>query len=210
MSEEEEQQLQTNNGHAKQAEESANPIQSKELRRKKFLVYVALFTMFQIAVILFFSLYVMKVRTPKFRVLSAKFDHLETRNVGNASFNITMNVELAVKNANFGPYKYKNSTIYFYYNGVSIGEAFISQGKAGFKSSKKFNVIVNLSSNDVLAKDLKLRTDLSSGTLILTSKSKLDGKVKLLFVIKKKKSTEMDCTITVGLTGKVVRDIECN
>ncbi|PHT87400.1 hypothetical protein T459_09506 [Capsicum annuum] len=186
MSEEEEQQLQTNNGHAKQAGESANPIQSKELRRKKFLV------------------------TPKFRVLSTKFDHLETRNVGNASFNITMNVELAVKNANFGPYKYKNSTIYFYYNGVSIGEAFISQGKAGFKSSKKFNVIVNLSSNDMLAKDLKLRTDLSSGTLILTSKSKLDGKVKLLFVIKKKKSTEMDCTITVGLTGKVVRDIECN
>lgn len=59
MAVEEEQQLQTN-GHAKPDEESPNSTQSNELRRKKrnkFLVYVALFTVFQIAVILFFSLY---------------------------------------------------------------------------------------------------------------------------------------------------------
>ncbi|CAN4085831.1 unnamed protein product [Withania somnifera] len=208
MAAEEEEQVQTN-GHAKPTEESANSIQSKELRqkiRKKFLAYVALFILFQIAIILFSSLYIMKVRTPKFRVLSARF---ETKYAENASFNITMNTELGVKNTNFGPYKYKNSSVCFYYNGVSIGGAFVSQGKAGFKSNKKFNVIVNLSSKDVLAKDSKLRNDLSSGTLILTSKSKLEGKVKLLFLIKKKKSTHMDCTITIGLVHKVVRHIEC-
>ncbi|MCD7462457.1 hypothetical protein HAX54_048566 [Datura stramonium] len=212
MAAEEEQQLQTN-GHAKPAEEPSNSTQSKELRgkkRKKFLAYAALFTLFQIAVILFSSLYIMKVRTPKFRMHSAKFDHLVTKNAENASFNITMNAELGVKNANFGPYNYRNSTIYFYYNSMSIGEALFSQGKAGFKSSKTFNVIVNLLSKDVLPKDSKLRNDLNSGTLILTSKSKLEGKVNLMFVIKKKKSTEMDCTISIGLTGKVVRDIKCS
>lgn len=140
----------------------------------------------------------MKIRTPKFSVRSATFDNLVTEN---ASFNITMNAELSVKNANFGPYNYKNSTIYFYYNDVSIGEAFVSQGKAGFKSTKKFNVIVNLSSKE--------SKHLNSGTLILTSKSKLEGKVKLIFIMKKKKSTEMNCTIIIGLAGKVVRDIEC-
>lgn len=204
MAAEEEQQLQTN-GHTKPAEESPNSTQSKELRRQKrnkFLVYVALFIVFQTAIILFFSLYIMKVRTPKFSVRSATLDNLVT---DNASFNMTVNAELSVKNANFGPYNYKNSTIYFYYNDVSIGEAFVSQGKAGFKSTKKFNVIVNVSS-----KELKLRNDINSGTLILTSKSNLEGKVKLIFVMKKKKSTEMNCTIIIGLAGKVVRDIECD
>ncbi|WMV20626.1 hypothetical protein MTR67_014011 [Solanum verrucosum] len=204
MAAEEEQQLQTN-GHAKAAEETPNSTQSNELRRKKrnkIVVYVALFIVFQIAVLLFFSLYIMKIRTPKFSVQSAVFDHMVTEN---ASFKITMNAELSVKNANFGPYNYKNSTIYFYYNDVSIGEAFVYQGKAGFKSSKKFNVIVNLSS-----KVSKLRNDLNSGTLILTSKSKLEGKVKLIFFMKKKKYTKMNCTIIIGLAGKVVRDIQCD
>ncbi|XP_059306838.1 uncharacterized protein LOC132058308 [Lycium ferocissimum] len=212
MAAEGEQQLQTN-GHAKPAEESTNSIQSKELRRKKrkkFLVYVALFTLFQIAVILFSSFYIMKVRTPIFHVRSATFDHVEYKNAENASFDIRMNVELGVKNTNFGPYKYRNSTVYFFYNDVSIGEAFVSQGKAGFKSTKKCNLLVNLSSKDVLPKDSQLRNDLSSGTLILTSKSKLEGKVELIFVIKKKKSTEMNCTITIGLADKVVQDIDCD
>ncbi|KAK4363014.1 hypothetical protein RND71_018255 [Anisodus tanguticus] len=212
MAAEGEQQLHTN-GHAKHAEESPNSIQSKELgikKRKKFLVYVVLFTLFQIAVILFSSLYIMKVRTPKFRVQSATFENIVSKNAENASFNITINVILSVKNTNFGPYKYRNSSVYIYYNGVSIGEAFVSQGKAGFKSTKKFNVIVNISSKDMLRKDSQLRNDLNSGTLILTSKSKLEGKVELMFVFKKKKSTEMDCTITIGLADKVIRDIVCD
>ncbi|OIT04046.1 PREDICTED: uncharacterized protein LOC109225120 [Nicotiana attenuata] len=211
MAVEGEQQLQTN-GHAKQAEESANSIQSKELRkkkRKKFLIFVALSILFQIAITLFSSLYIMKVRTPKFRIRSVTFDVL-SKNAENSSFNITMNAEFGVKNTNFGPYKYRDSTVYIFYNGVNIGEAFVSHGKAGFKSTKKFNVVVNLSSKDVLTKDSKLRNDLNSETLILTSKSKLEGKVALIFVLKKKKSTEMDCTITVGLADKVIRDIDCN
>ncbi|XP_075106951.1 late embryogenesis abundant protein At1g64065-like [Nicotiana tabacum] len=210
MAVEGEHQLQTN-GHAKQAEESANSVQSKELRkkkRKKFLIFVALSTLFQIAVTLFSSLYIMKVRTPKFRIRSATFDVL-SKNAENSSFNITMNAEFGVKNANFGPYKYRDSTIYFFYNGVNIGEAFVSHGKAGFKSTKIFNVLVNLSSKDI-PKDSKLRNDTNSETLTLTSKSKLEGKVALIFVLKKKKSTEMDCTITVGLADKVIRDIDCD
>ncbi|TMW83329.1 hypothetical protein EJD97_002073 [Solanum chilense] len=204
MAAEEEQQLQTN-GHAKPIEETPNSTQSNELRRRKrnkFIVYVALFIVFQISVLLFFSLYIMKVRTPKFSVRFATFDYTATEN---ASFNITMNAELSVKNDNFGPYNYKNSTIYFYYNDVSIGEAFIYKDKAGFKSTKKFNVIVNFSS-----KESKLRNDFNSGTLILTSKSKLEGKVKLIFFMKKKKSTEMNCSIIIGLAGKAVRDIRCD
>uniref|UniRef100_A0A3Q7FG95 Late embryogenesis abundant protein LEA-2 subgroup domain-containing protein n=1 Tax=Solanum lycopersicum TaxID=4081 RepID=A0A3Q7FG95_SOLLC len=204
MAAEVEQQLQTN-GHAKPTEETLNSTQSNELRRRKrnkFIVYVALFIVFQIAVLLFFSLYIMKIRTPEFSVRFATFDYTAAEN---ASFNITMNAELSVKNDNFGPYNYKNSTIYFYYNDVSIGEAFIYQGKAGFKSTKKFNVIVNFSS-----KESKLRNDFNSGTLILTSKSKLEGKVKLIFFMKKKKSTEMNCSIIIGSDGKVVRDIRCD
>nr|XP_016501555.1 PREDICTED: uncharacterized protein LOC107819891 [Nicotiana tabacum] len=133
MAVEGEHQLQVN-GHVKQAKESANSIQSKELskkKRKKFLIFVALSTLFQIAITLFSSLYIMKVRTPKFHVQSATFDVL-SKTAENSSFNITMNAEFGVKNTNFGPYKYRDNTVYFFYNGAIIGEAFVSHGKASF------------------------------------------------------------------------------
>ncbi|KAK4350898.1 hypothetical protein RND71_030211 [Anisodus tanguticus] len=140
---------------------AGNRNKAAQKKRKKVLAYAALFT-------------------PKFRVRSATFENMISKNAENASFNMTMNTELGVNNANFGPYKYRNSTVYFYFNGVSIGEAFVSQGKTRFKSTKKFNLLVNLSTKDLLAKDSQLRNDLSSGTLILTSKSKLEGKVELM------------------------------
>ncbi|KAL2540212.1 Late [Abeliophyllum distichum] len=126
----------------------------------------------------------------------------------NPSFNIRMNAELGVKNTNFGHYKFRDSTIYFSYNDLIVGEAFVPKARAKARSTKKFNVIVNLSSSN-LQNHPQLGNDLNSGVLTLTSKSKLDGKVELIKVLKKKKSTEMDCTLAINLKQKLIGDLNC-
>ncbi|XP_059627411.1 uncharacterized protein LOC132270237 [Cornus florida] len=151
--------------------------QSKELQRNKRMkcfAYVLAFAVFQTGVILIFVLVFLKIRTPKFRLHSATFENF---NVTASSFQMRMNAELDVKNANFGPYKFDNSSITFFYRGAQVGNGFISKASARFRSTKKFNVTIDLSSTK-LPSSAELGSDLKSGILPLTSHSTLNGKVE--------------------------------
>ncbi|KAL3524341.1 hypothetical protein ACH5RR_017175 [Cinchona calisaya] len=197
--------------NAKRDQESATTMDSDELRRKKrmkYLAYFAAFVVFQTGIILLFSLTVMKIRTPKFRVRSATFESFEVGTVADPSFNMRMNAELGVKNANFGNYKFQNSTIVFFYGDAAVGQAVVRKTKAGWRSTKKLDVEVDLSSNG-LPSNSQLGNDINSGFLTLNGRSRINGKVELMFIFKKKKSTNMDCSITIGLADKAVREIKC-
>lgn len=186
-------------------------IESSELRKKKrmkCLAYIAAFAVFQTGIILIFVLTIMKVRTPKFRVRSAGFESFEVGTPANPSFNLRMDTEVGVKNANFGNYKFQNSSIAFLYGDTTVGEAVVRKSKAGWRSTKKFEIVVTLSSRG-LPSNSQLGNDLKSGVLKLQSRSRLNGKVELLFIFKKKKSIDMDCTLTIGVAEKAVRQISC-
>ncbi|CAA2958749.1 late embryogenesis abundant At1g64065-like [Olea europaea subsp. europaea] len=195
------------NGHTKHDEETA-VLHSKEARKKKrmkCLLYIAIFVVFQTAIILLFALTVMKIRTPKFRVQSATFDTFNFSSNTNPSFNISMNAEVGVKNTNFGHYKFRDSTINFFYNDLFIADAFVPEARARACSTKKFNIFLNLSLSNVP----QLGSDLDSGVLSLKSKSTMNGKVELFKVLKKKKSTEMDCILAINLRQELIGDLRC-
>ncbi|XWS37905.1 hypothetical protein CRYUN_Cryun19dG0085400 [Craigia yunnanensis] len=185
---------------------------SKELKRKKrmkLFAYAAAFAIFQTIVILVFSLTVMRIKNPKFRVRSITVEDLSHTSAPNSpSFNMKFNAEVAVKNTNFGHFKFDNTTISFDYGGVQVGEAFVAKGRAKARSTKKMNVTVELNSNNILDNS-NLGADISSGLLTLTSRSKLSGKVHLMKLIKKKKSAEMSCTMTVNLVSRAIQDMKC-
>ncbi|KAL2556164.1 Late embryogenesis abundant (LEA) hydroxyproline-rich glycoprotein family [Forsythia ovata] len=153
------------NGQTKHDEETVIRRPSKDAHKKKrmkCLLYIVLFAVFQTGIILLFVLTIMKIRTPKFRVRSATFDTFDYSSTTNPSFNMRMNAELGVKNANFGRYKFRDSMIYFSYNDLIVGEAFIPKARAKARSTKKFNVIVNLSSSN-FQNHPQLGNDLNSG-----------------------------------------------
>ncbi|XP_059669746.1 late embryogenesis abundant protein At1g64065-like [Cornus florida] len=198
------------NGYVRSDEEAAGSELSKELRRKKrmkCLAYAVAFAVFQTGVILLFSLTVMKIKNPKFRVRSATFETFEVV-TSNPSFNLRMNAELGVKNTNFGHYKFDDSTITFSYKGVQVGSAIVQKARARARSTKKFNVVVDLSSTG-LPSNLELGNDLNSGFIVLSSESRLKGKVELMKVMKKKKSTDMSCTMEVYISSQDVRNVKC-
>ncbi|XP_031394591.1 uncharacterized protein LOC116206009 [Punica granatum] len=182
--------------------------EEKRRKRMKLAGYIAAFVVFQTLVIVVFALVVMKVKTPKFRVETLRIQSLTAGNQNSPSFDMAFTAPIRIKNTNFGPYKYDATTIDFTYGGVQVGQGSIPKSKANMKSTKKVDVPVTLSSS-ALTSTSGLGNELSSGVLTLNSQGTLSGKVELMFIFKKKKSTNMNCTMAINVSTKTVQSLSC-
>lgn len=184
----------------------------RKKRNMKCLAYVVVGIIAQTAIVLLFALLIMRIRNPKVRLASIS---IETLNVNSSSsfpsFKLKFNALVTVKNTNFGHFKFDNSTTTFSYRGTHVGEGTIIKARARARSTKKLNVTnVSLNSNMVSSLNYsKLRSDLSSKSLTFSAYAKLNGKIHLLKIFKKKKSAEFDCTFVVDTSTKAVHNLSC-
>ncbi|XP_022734344.1 late embryogenesis abundant protein At1g64065-like [Durio zibethinus] len=196
-----------------QSDPESVAVQSKEVKKKKrmkCLLYIVLFALFQTGIILLFALTVMRIRNPKFRTRSGSFvDTFDVGTEASPTFNLRMNTQFTVKNTNFGHFKYELGTVTFAYRGTPVGQATIQKARARARSTKKVDVIVDLRSSS-LSKTNELGSDISLGVLPLASYSKLEGKIHLMKVIKKKKSAQMNCTMEIDIASKTLGNILCH
>lgn len=181
------------------AEAAHDGAELRKKKRTKCILYIAVFAIFQIAVITVFALTVMKVKTPKFRIREATLSDLTA---GADALRATLSAELAVKNANFGPYKYRSTTVEFFYRGAKIGEALVPGSKANWKTTKEISAA---------AVELDLSGDprLPGEVVRITSSAKMEGKVEMLFFMKKDRSTEMNCSMDIVTASRTVENVEC-
>lgn len=177
-------------------EEYANNYQSdeqmKKKKRMKCFAYIAIFAVFQIVVILIFSLTVMRVKTPKVRLGDIVVANDPT---GNLRFN----ARVLVKNNNFGRYKFDSTVGTVSSGSNNVGQFVIDDARVRARSTKKIAVIADLTSS----------SNTSSGSLDLIIEAKLRGKVELMKVIKRKKTADMYCTMTVNLSTNAVQILRC-
>ncbi|XP_071933441.1 late embryogenesis abundant protein At1g64065-like [Coffea arabica] len=193
-------------------EEAAVEDYSGELRRKKrikYLLYAVAFVIFQTGIIVLFTQTIMKIRTPRFRMVSATFDNFTVGTPSSPSFDLNMNAQLGVKNTNFGNFRYPSTTMYLYYRGSQVGEALIPKANVGWRTTRKFGVVVKLSSANLTSNSQVLADDINAGVLPITSQSDLRGKVRLTFIFKKKKSSKMNCTMDVFTATQQLSNISC-
>ncbi|XP_030444267.2 uncharacterized protein LOC115666736 [Syzygium oleosum] len=182
--------------------------EAKRKKRMKWTIGIIAFVIFQVVQALFFVLVIMKFKSPKFRV--GEFD-VQTLNVGtqaSPSFDMSFVAPIRVKNTNWGPFKYDASTVSFTYGGVQVGQAIIPKSKANFKSTKKIDVSVTLSSAN-LPSTSNLGNELSSGIITLNSQGELKGKVTVMFMFKKTKTSQMNCTMAIDTSTKAVQSLTC-
>ncbi|KAK9277093.1 hypothetical protein L1049_006632 [Liquidambar formosana] len=170
-------------------------------QKRKCFAYVAAFVVFQTIIIVVFALTVMRIKSPKLRFGTVEVENFSTANANSVS--MRLNAQVTVKNTNFGHFKYPNSTATILYGGVAVGEAFIPSGRAKARQTKRFNITVDITSSQISSNDV------NSGVLTLTSEAKLNGKVHLMKVIKKKKSAEMSCNMAVNLATRAVQNLTC-
>ncbi|KAL6177331.1 hypothetical protein ACLB2K_048857 [Fragaria x ananassa] len=182
--------------------------EQKRQKRRKLFMYIGIFIVFQIIVMTVFGPTVMKVKTPKLRLGNIDVQTLNFTSQTPPSFDMSFTTEIRVKNTNFGPYKYDRSYVTFLYQGTPLVQVTIPKGKAGRRSTEKIGATAILNSK-ALPSVSNLGSDLDSGVLKLSSQAKISGKVELMFVMKKKKTAEMNCSIEVNLATKGVQALEC-
>nr|DAD43220.1 TPA_asm: hypothetical protein HUJ06_001450 [Nelumbo nucifera] len=201
-------------------ESTRNTLQAKEFRRKrnvKCFAYIAAFVVFQTIIILVFALTVLKIKTPSVKLSSVTVDNLSlnpntTASTVSPSFSMTVVAQVAVKNKNFGHFKFDNSTAIISYRGVAVGEALIPRARAKARKTRRMDVTMEVTSqrmsDDALGLE-NLRTDIDSGFLSFTSYAKLSGKVHLIKIMKKRKTAEMKCSFMVNLRDKTIQNLSC-
>ncbi|XP_050121147.1 late embryogenesis abundant protein At1g64065-like [Malus sylvestris] len=178
----------------------------KRQKRIKLAIYIGIFIVFQIIVITAMSLTVMKVKTPKLRLGNINVQELNSAPT-TPSFDTKFTTQIRVKNTNFGPYKFDEGTVTFLYQGATVGQVSIPKSKAGMLSTKIIDVEVSLSSSALSSSNIG--NELSSGVLTLNSAARLTGKVELMFIMKKKKASTMNCTIAFALSSKTLKSLQC-
>ncbi|PRQ46282.1 putative Late embryogenesis abundant protein, LEA-14 [Rosa chinensis] len=198
------------NANLRSDHEAATMQSQAELKRKKRIkvaIYVTVFVVVQIIVVTVFALTVMRVKTPKVRLGKINVQNI-TAVPATPSFDINFTTQIRVKNTNWGPYKFDASKVTFEYNGDTVAQLSVPKGKAGMRSTKKFDVAVSLNSKGL--KNSNLANDLNTGVLSLTSTAKLTGKVELMLVMKKKKAAAMYCDLQFNLSTKQIQFLRCN
>ncbi|KAK4752207.1 hypothetical protein SAY87_021005 [Trapa incisa] len=189
--------------------ELSSPLDAEEARRKKrikWAAYGAAFVVFQTIVIVVFVMVVMKVRRPKFR-LGADVT-VQTWSSTASSFDITFQTPVRIKNNNFGPYKYDATTVGFTYDSVRVGQLSIPKGKAGFMTTKKLDFTASVNSM-ALNSTTALSSELSTGVLTLSGEGRMEGKAEIMLIFKKKKATDMNCTMVFDVTTKKIASVNC-
>ncbi|KAL2235152.1 uncharacterized protein LOC105158347 [Sesamum indicum] len=177
-------------------EEYGNNYQSaeqiKKKKRMKCFAYIAAFAVFQTIIILVFALTVMRVKSPKVRL-----GDVAVTNDGNG--NVRFTARVLIKNTNFGRYNYDGSIATIRAGDNVVGQFVIPDSRARARSTKKIYVIA----------DLTNVSGTNSGPLALSVDTAMRGKVELMKVIKRKKSAEMNCSMTVNLSTNAVQELRC-
>ncbi|XP_030532995.1 late embryogenesis abundant protein At1g64065-like [Rhodamnia argentea] len=178
-------------------------------RKGKIVACVIAAVIAQTAIILLFMLLVMRIRNPKVRLNTVSIENLKLNtSTTSPSFSMQLHAQVAVKNTNFGHFKFEKTTAMISYRGVDVGSADIVKAKVRALSTKRMNVTASVSSKKFSSVP-QFRSDVNSGILTLNGHAKLSGKVRLFKVFKKKKSAGMNCTMDVDTKAKVIKNLKC-
>ncbi|KAF8039408.1 hypothetical protein BT93_B1824 [Corymbia citriodora subsp. variegata] len=183
--------------------------EERRKKRMKWTIGITAFVIFQVVQALFFILVIMKFKSPKFRVGEFDFQSLNAGTQASPSFDMTFVAPIRIKNTNWGPFKYDATTVNFAYGGVQVGQVAIPKSKANFKSTKKIDANVTLSSAN-LPSSSTLGSELSSGVITLNSQGELKGKVTVMFMFKKNKTSQMNCTMAIDVSTKALKTLTCS
>ncbi|VFQ69660.1 unnamed protein product [Cuscuta campestris] len=111
--------------------------------------------------------------------------------------NLTLDARVAVRNPNRVGFKYDNSSVLLKYRGEDVGDAPIPAGKIGARQTIPMNVTITVMADRLLSNG-KLLSDVSGGTVPLSTYTRITGTVRILFKIHVKSVSTCDLSIDVG------------
>lgn len=191
------------------AKSRAPPERSHRCRNICISLIVILVLIVVLIVILAFTVF--KAKHPVTTVNSVKLKNLQVSlsiaPVG-LNLNVTLDVDLSVKNPNKAGFKYKNSTALLNYRGELVGEVAIPAGEISADRTKQMNVTLTLLANRFLSNS-QAYSDYLSGVLPLNTYTKMSGKVTIMGLFKFHVISTTSCDLSVFVSNRTVGNQQC-
>ncbi|KAM0952282.1 hypothetical protein DsansV1_C03g0034741 [Dioscorea sansibarensis] len=147
-------------------------------------------------VVLYFTMF--KPKQPKVVATPVNLRSIEFQILPVLKLDVTIGMQIHIKNPNYAGFSYDNLTALVYYRGSLVADAPVGTGTIRARSTDKLNTSVTILFDNFVTNSFFL-TDLVSGHLNLTSSSKVEGKVLLLGIFKLHAKTFVSCDITLFL-----------
>ncbi|KAL5701267.1 hypothetical protein ACHQM5_026621 [Ranunculus cassubicifolius] len=197
--------------HQEVEEDDFSTIKSeKQTRRRRKIIICFGCSMAGILIlsvlILVLMLTIFHIKDPEIKMNRVTIPQLTL--TGNIPPTIDLLGEFSVKNPNIASFKYNNSTTFLYYNGNTVGEAHIPQGLAKARRTQNLTLSMEIVTAKVLA-DPKFTSEFSSGVLTVSTFTKMDGRVRIIKIIKKHVVVKTNCSITVNITSQSIVEQKC-
>ncbi|GKD13181.1 late embryogenesis abundant protein-like protein, partial [Tanacetum coccineum] len=126
---------------------------------------------------------VLHVKNPKINMNSVSIMGLDRINI---TTNLTVVADVSVKNPNVAAFKFEKSNSSLLYHGTVVGLADIPHGVAKARRTLRLNVTFDVMVAEIIGKQ-EFRSDLAAtGILPFESYTKINGRVKILNIIKRK------------------------
>ncbi|XP_057458950.1 uncharacterized protein LOC130749588 [Lotus japonicus] len=165
-----------------------------------------------VLLIVILALTVFKAKHPVTTVDSMKLEDVDVKlDIAKlrVDLNVTLDVNLSVKNPNKVGFKYSDSTAQLNYRGQQIGEVPIPAGEISSDQTKGFNLTLTIMADRLLSNS-QLFSDVTSGTLPLNTFSRISGKVSIMGFIKVHVVSYTSCDIAVNISNRTVGNQECH
>ncbi|KAJ1381405.1 Late embryogenesis abundant protein [Sesbania bispinosa] len=190
-------------------------LQSKQRRRRRIKVcgcVTAGFLLLLVIVIVILAFTVFKVKDPKVTTNNITLTNLDLIinqfPTPQVKLNMSMLVDMSIKNPNAASFKLGNTTTTVYYHDVAVAEARTPPGIAKARRTFGMNVTVDVMA-DRLASSPDLVADVvRKGEMTMNTYSVIPGRVKVLFV-KKHVEVRMNCTVIVKISSRAIQDMIC-
>lgn len=157
---------------------------------------VAVLLIISVTVIVLFTT-VFRVHDPTVLINIVMIQRPEMANNGTirTDVNVTLLSDVSIKNPNVAGFKLTDTITSVYYNGTLVGEVTNYAGGTAVKARRSFrrNVTVELIPDKIMGAP-SFGRDISLGSLTLRSSSRISGRVKIIKIIKKELTVELDCT----------------
>lgn len=104
--------------------------------------------------------------------------------------------EVTLNNENFGRYVYDDCNAVLLYGNVTIGGGEVSGGRVGAKTTRLISVVMRIGSEELNLS----RSDVE--VMEIRSFARMSGRVHVTKLVDRRKTIEMNCTISLNLTSR--------
>ncbi|XP_010504211.1 PREDICTED: uncharacterized protein LOC104781289 [Camelina sativa] len=122
--------------------------------------------------------------------------------------NLTLNVDLSLKNPNRVGFSYDSSSALLSYRGQLIGEAPLPASRIAPRKTHLLNLTLTLMADRLLSES-ELLSDVMAGVIPLNTFVKVSGKVSVLKIFKIKVQSSSSCDLIVSVSDRNVTSQNC-